>query len=85
MVEKNEVSHDNFPERIENLTLYASAERVGENVAYGFGTAKGVVNGWTTSNKHIVPIEEPDYTHFGISIKKNSEGRNYFTLIFIKK
>ncbi|KKL61082.1 hypothetical protein LCGC14_2198850, partial [marine sediment metagenome] len=34
---------------------------------------------------HTVLMKEPDYTHFGISVEKNSEGRNYFTLIFIKK
>lgn len=84
MVGKGAVSHDNYPERYQNLIRYASAERVGENVAYGHGTASGVVRGWTTSKKHIVLMEEPDYTHFGISVEKNSDGRNYFTLIFIK-
>ena len=85
MVDRGVVSHDNFPERYHNLILYASAKEVGENVAYGYGTAAGVVKGWTSSKKHTVLMKEPDYTHFGISVEKNSEGRNYFTLIFIKK
>ncbi len=85
MVNRGVVSHDNFPERYQNLILYASAKEVGENVAYGHGTAAGVVRGWTTSKKHIVLMEEPDYTHFGISVEPNREKRNYFTLIFIKK
>lgn len=85
MITNGTVSHDNFVQRVDQLTKNANAKKVGENVAYGYGTAKGVVNGWLKSDGHRKVIENTDYTHFGISTDTNSENRNYFTQIFIKK
>ena len=85
MVETGLVNHDNFPERNENLVIKASAKSVGENVAYGFNSSKGVVDVWLNSDEHRAIIEKSDYTHFGISTKKDSDGRNYFTQIFINR
>ncbi len=85
MIENDQVSHDNFNQRVALLTSNASAKNVGENVAYGFNSAKGVVDGWLNSEAHRAIIENPDYSHFGIAIEKNTSGRNYFTQIFIEK
>ncbi|AMC11706.1 hypothetical protein Lupro_10695 [Lutibacter profundi] len=85
MVEIGEVNHDNFNQRTQTLVENAGAISVGENVAYGFNSAQGVVNGWLNSDSHREIIENPNYTHFGISTESNNEGRNYFTQIFIKK
>ena len=79
------VNHDNFPERNSYLINEENAEVVGENVAYGFGTAKGVVNAWLNSTKHKAIIENDNYTNFGLSIERDSKGQNYFTLLCIKK
>ncbi len=85
MINAGKVSHDNFPQRAQSLIDNADAKSVAENVAYGYGTAQGVLNGWLNSEEHKKIIENPDYTHFGISTDSNSEGRNYFTHIFINK
>jgi len=85
MVEIDQVNHDYFPVRQENLVLKADAKSVGENVAYGYNSSKAVLNAWLNSDAHRAIIENKNYTHFGISIKQNSEGRNYFTQMFIKK
>ncbi|WP_299527520.1 CAP domain-containing protein [uncultured Lutibacter sp.] len=85
MVETNVVNHNNFAENHKNLVIKANAKSVGENVAYGFETASGVVNGWLNSEGHKAILEKSNYTHFGISIEQNSEGRNYFTQIFIQQ
>ena len=85
MVETGEVNHDNFPQRHENLILSAGAKSVGENVAYGYSSARGVVNAWIKSDGHKAVIENENYTHFGISTEQNSKGRNFFTQIFIKQ
>ena len=85
MINVGEISHDNFPQRAQNLIENVPAKSVGENVAYGYATAQGVVNGWLNSEEHKNIIENPDFTHFGISTNSNSEGRNYFTQIFIDK
>lgn len=85
MIEVGVISHDNFAQRAQTLMNEAGAKTVGENVAYGYSSAEGVVNGWLNSEGHRKIIENPDYTHFGISTDSNSENRNYFTNIFIKK
>ncbi len=85
MIQTGQISHDNFPKRSETLIKNAKAKSVGENVAYGFGSAKSVVNGWLNSESHREVIESTKYTHFGISTECNSEGRNYFTQMFINK
>lgn len=85
MVETGAVNHDNFSQRAQTLMDNANAKSVGENVAYGFNSAQGVLNGWLNSEEHRKILENPEYTHFGISTESNSEGRNYFTQIFIKQ
>ena len=85
MIETGAVSHDNFSKRADALTKNAKAKSVAENVAYGYGTAEGVVRGWLKSDGHRKIIESANYTHFGISTESNCDGRNYFTQIFIKK
>ncbi len=85
MVQNGTVSHDNFSQRVETLMNNAQAKSVAENVAYGFNSAQGVINSWLNSDEHRTIIENQNYTHFGISTESNSEGRNYFTQIFIKK
>lgn len=84
MVDKDVVSHDNFYTRSNYLKANAGAKRVTENVAYGYGTAKGVVNAWIKSESHKANLEG-DFTNFDISAEKNEDGRWYFTNIFIKK
>jgi uncharacterized protein YkwD len=85
MVEVGKVNHDNFPERHKNLVENANAKSVGENVAYGYSSAESVVNAWLNSDHHREIIEDPEYTHFGISTETDANGRNYFTHIFINK
>lgn len=84
MIEAGVSSHDYFGQRVQTLMEHVDAKSVGENVAYGYATAEGVVNGWLNSPNHRAIIENPNYTHFGISIGTSNVGRNYFTNIFIK-
>ncbi|PKP14339.1 MAG: CAP domain-containing protein [Bacteroidetes bacterium HGW-Bacteroidetes-3] len=85
MIEAGAISHDNFPERAQILMEQAGAKTVGENVGFGYSTAEGVVKAWIASDGHRKIMENPEYTHFGISTESNAENRNYFTNIFIKK
>jgi uncharacterized protein YkwD len=85
MISEGEPSHDNFSLRHQKLVVSVSAKKVGENVAYGYHTAKAVVRAWIKSDGHRRNIENNEYTDFGISTKQDTEGRNYFTQIFIKR
>lgn len=78
------VSHDNFAQRASFLMNEVGARAVSENVAYGYRTSDAVLNAWLKSKGHRENIESEN-THFGISVRQDAEGKNYFTNIFIKK
>lgn len=84
MVSINQVNHNNFFQRKSSLVQNASATKVTENVAYAYSSAESVVNAWLSSPAHKANIEG-DFTDFDISAEKNSEGKWYFTNIFIKR
>lgn len=84
MVDNNVVSHDNFYKRSTYLKENAGAQRVSENVAFGYTSAQSVVNAWIKSDGHKANIEG-DFTNFDISAEQNKEGKWYYTNIFIKK
>ena len=84
MIEEGVVSHDNFSLRASKLMNRVGAKSVAENVGYGYSTSKAVVNAWLKSKGHRENVEG-NYTHFGISVRQDEDGKNYFTNIFIKK
>ena len=84
MVDNDEVSHHNFYSRSDYLKSNAGAEKVSENVAFGYSSAESVVRAWIKSEAHKANLEG-DYTNFDVSAEKNSEGRWYYTNTFIKK
>lgn len=83
MISKNVPSHDNFNDRLVKISNALGATKVGENVAYNYNTSKAVLDAWLKSPLHKECIEG-DYTHFGIAIRVNSEGKKYYTNIFAK-
>ncbi|MBC7847687.1 MAG: CAP domain-containing protein [Flavobacterium sp.] len=83
MINNNVVNHDYFSTRSQNIIENLGAKRVGENIAYNYSTPKAVLFAWLESPEHKQCIEG-DYTHFGISIRINAEGKKYYTNIFIK-
>lgn len=84
MIEHDEVCHDDFPSRYSALVKNVHAKSVSENVAYGYRTADAVVAAWIKSEGHRENLLG-DHTHFGISINQDSEGKYYFTNIFVRK
>ena len=83
MINNKMASHNGFVTRTNDIINTLDAKMVGENVAYNFSTSKAVVNSWLNSPTHKKNIVG-DYTHFGISIRQNPEGKNYYTNIFAK-
>lgn len=85
MISKNEINHDFFHERAENIMAVLGASKVNENVAYNYSTANAVMHAWLESPGHKANIEG-NFTHFGASIRINPEtGKKYYTNIFLKK
>lgn len=84
MAETGQVNHDNFGQRYTDLVNSIGAKAVSENVAFGYHSAEAVVQAWINSEGHRENIEG-NSTHFGISVKQDKEGRNYYTNIFVRK
>ncbi len=84
MISTGSVNHNFFQDRYESIMTTLGAKNVSENLAYNYSTAQGVVNAWLNSAGHKANIEG-DFTHFGISIRTNAEGKKYYTNIFVKK
>ncbi len=84
MISTGQMTHNFFQDRYENIVKALGATNVSENLAYNFSTAQGVFNAWLNSPSHKVNIDG-DFTHFGISIRANAEGKKYYTNIFMKK
>jgi uncharacterized protein YkwD len=83
MIANNVVNHDNFDTRSESIVKALGAKIVGENVAFNYDTAQIVFDSWLTSATHKANIEG-DFTHFGLSIRVDSNGKKYYTNIFAK-
>lgn len=84
MIVTNSVNHDGFDQRKSNLQQVLGAVKVGENVAYGYSSPESTLTAWINSNGHRANLEG-EYTHFGVSIREDEEGREYYTNMFIKK
>ncbi len=85
MIENDVVNHDYFQQRSQDLINYLGAQRVGENIAYNYGTPEGAMYAWLSSPGHKENIEG-NYTNFGVSITTDPEtGKKYYTNMFIKK
>ena len=83
MIDMSQINHHNFGVRTAALES-TGAQQVGENVAYGYDTAAGVVNAWLNSPSHRDNIEG-NFTHSGFGIKKCDESNTYyFTQLFYK-
>ena len=54
----------------------------GENLAYGFTTGQGFIDGWKASPGHNAAMLDRDYKSMGVAIYQDSEGRIYAALEF---
>lgn len=83
MIINNVVNHDDFVSRSENIMKVLGAKSVSENIAYNFNSPQAAVSAWLKSPTHKANIEG-NFTHFGLSIRTNPDGKKYYTNIFAK-
>jgi uncharacterized protein YkwD len=84
MITNNVINHAFFQDRSDNIRSVLGASNVSEIVAYNYIQPQGVLEAWLNSPSHKEAIEG-NFTDFGVSIIKNTDGKNYFTIIFIKR
>ena len=83
MISNNIVTHYGFDARYLDIKKVLGATGMGENIAFGFTSAQAVVNAWLASPGHKANIVG-NFTHFGISVRADSNGKKYYTNIFAK-
>jgi uncharacterized protein YkwD len=84
MINAGVVSHDFFKNRYDAIVQVLSASTVSENLAYSYSTPQATLNAWLNSTGHKANLDG-DFTHFGLSIRANADGKKYYTNIFMKK
>lgn len=83
MISDNLISHNGFIGRSDLIITNLQAKVIGENIGYNFNTALDVLKSWLRNPIYKKNIED-SFTHFGLSISKDTKGKNYFTNIFYK-
>ena len=83
MIANNVVNHDDFVSRSQNIMNVLGAKSVAENIAYNYNSPQAAVTAWLNSTSHKANIEG-NFTHFGLSIRINPDGKKYYTNIFAK-
>ena len=58
---------------------------LGENIARYLSTPEEVVKAWMASDTHRENMLKPTYTHIGVAIKKDDNGRFYWVQLFSSK
>jgi uncharacterized protein YkwD len=76
-------SHDSFPKRYAKIKQSLPTDMISEIVSSGFHTPDAVVNGFKNSMRHH-HVLIGDYTHMGISVNKDINGKLYTCIINVK-
>ncbi len=84
MLSKKTISHDNWDNRVAKINKKETVLALSENVAKNITIQRAFIN-WTQSTYGHKEALNGDYTHTGISIKKDDDGFFYLTQIFLKK
>ena len=84
MSEIMDASHDYVFERRDEV-FKRGFTFFGEISGAGFNTPNSLFHGYLRSYKHRAAIEHPNFTHIGISFKKDLNFKNYNTIIFARK
>lgn len=77
--------HRGWRGRCSKLMRELDGESCSEIVAMGQTTPREVLNAWINSPTHRRMIENPRFTHTGLSIRKNSQGIHYWTQLLIER
>jgi uncharacterized protein YkwD len=79
------INHAGFSSRVKRISnQLGSVSQSGENVAFGFTSAKDVVNGWLHSPGHKKNIEG-SFRLTGIGVAKDRTGTLFFTQLFVTR
>ncbi|MCB0472360.1 MAG: CAP domain-containing protein [Flavobacteriaceae bacterium] len=82
MASQGQISNDHFENRLETLENKKDIEDISENMGYG-NSAEETMEAYL-NNVWLKVNVEGDYTCTGVAVKKDQNGKYYFTQIFYK-
>lgn len=85
MLEIGETTKDNASDRASKLAINANASQSSEIIYATSKKASEILTDWKNDTVCTEEFENRDFTHFGIGIKTDSNGKHYITLIFIEE
>ena len=85
LINEGEISHVGFSERYIILNDIFNIQSMGENIGYGYASPEALFLAWIKNSSHNRVIVNKNFNYFGISVIKDSLGRNYILQIFIEK
>ena len=77
--------HGGFSNRCKEMRLITGGNMCGEILAWGHPNAEAVHRGWVNSPGHNSTMIQPRYTHAGLAYKMNSNGRRYWSVLFLER
>ncbi|MDL5513021.1 CAP domain-containing protein [Arenibacter sp. M-2] len=83
MIAKGSINHDNFSARASDISQAVNASFVSENVAKDYDSALEAFQKWLASSDHRKTMEG-EFTHTAVSVKRNTDGKLYFTQLFYR-
>lgn len=77
--------HRGWKGRCSKLMQELHGESCSEIVAMGQTTPLDVLNAWLSSRTHRRMLENPQFTHTGLGIRKNGQGIHYWTQLLLER
>jgi len=84
MIEEQELSHTKWVDEHSEL-VQLGATSVGENIAYGYSSLKGVMESWKNSTGHRHNMLNTKWDYIGVSIVKDIRGRFWYCTLFLSE
>jgi uncharacterized protein YkwD len=81
MASKNTLSHDLGVTLRERVTAAGYQGAVGENLAKGYTSLQGAIEGWMQSSGHRSTLLNAKFTEFGLAVARTSAGKLYWAMI----
>lgn len=81
MAQKNTLSHDLGVTLRERVTAAGYLGAVGENVAKGYTSLQGAIEGWMASSGHRGTLLSHRFVEFGLAVARGPGGKLYWAMI----
>jgi uncharacterized protein YkwD len=81
MAQRDTLSHDLGSTLRQRVTAAGYLTAVGENVARGYGTLPGAIDGWLASQGHRNTLLSSRFVEFGLAFARTGSGRLYWAMV----